>query len=75
MQCLRWAGAHEIGGEAKCWSPENNPISYTHVIQTIEDLSPAGSTNLAMALREGLEELGVSIPVYNPDVTFMNVAM
>lgn len=71
LQCLRYAevGHAGTGGEAKCWDPGTNPISYTYVIQTVEDRSAAGATNTAQGIREGLEELGVEIPVYNTGVT------
>lgn len=71
LQCLRWAGVHETAGVAKCYDPSvsGGPITYTHVLQDIENRNPEGSTNIAEGMREGLEELGIEIPTYNPGVT------
>jgi len=69
LQCLRYEQAHNaINGQRGCFDPTANPISYTRTIQAIEDHINGGGTNIAMGLREGLEELGISIDVYNPNV-------
>lgn len=69
LQCLRWAGAHETEGTAKCFDPTTDPISYTNVIRDIEDYNPGGGTDIPEGMREGLEELGIEVPGYNEGVT------
>ncbi|MCB0214077.1 MAG: VWA domain-containing protein, partial [Anaerolineae bacterium] len=66
LQCRQWSQNHDkINGARGCFSTD--PISYTNVIQTVEDHAyPDGSTNIAQGMREGLEELGVDTPP-NPD--------
>jgi hypothetical protein len=64
LQCLRWAASHAPGGTAECYDTTlfANPISYTQVSSTVEKQWPEAGTDLAVGLREGLEELGVSTP-------------
>lgn len=59
LQCLRWATANSPDGEQKCYNPALNPISYTNVVQVVENQDNTSSTNIAEGLREGLEELGI----------------
>jgi hypothetical protein len=73
LHCLRYAGKgyedDALGsGTAKCFDPAADPISYTLVLQAIEDHTPQSSTNIPEGMREGLEELGISIDTYNPGV-------
>lgn len=67
LQCLRWAAKNSTGANA-CYDPASNPISYTTVFQRIENQDNNGATNISEGMREGLEELGIAIPTYNPDV-------
>jgi hypothetical protein len=69
LMCRQYAGKHLLGGVRECYDPSTAPISYTHVIQGIEDSTRGGSTNIAQGMKEGLEELGISIPSYNTGVT------
>jgi hypothetical protein len=64
LQCLRWAANHAPGGAAECYDTSlfSNPISYTQVFSAVEKQWPEAGTDLAVGLREGLEELGVSTP-------------
>lgn len=64
LQCLRWAAAHTSGGAAECYDTAlfTNPISYTQVLSAVEKQWPESVTDIAVGLREGLEELGVSTP-------------
>jgi hypothetical protein len=70
LQCLQYAknGHAGGGGMAKCFDPTTNPISFTNVIRAVEDFQPTSSTDISEGMREGLEELGISIPTYNPNV-------
>lgn len=63
LQCLNWAANH-ASGTAECY--DNNlfttPLSYTQVFSAVEKQWAESGTNIAVGLREGLEELGVSTP-------------
>jgi hypothetical protein len=54
LACLR----HD--GPAACYLG-SSPISYTNVLQTIESQTAEGSTDIAEALRNGLEVLGINV--------------
>jgi hypothetical protein len=69
LQCLRWATSYGgAAGVAKCYDPANAPISYTTVIQGLENQDNNGATDIAEGMLEGLEELGIPITTYNPNV-------
>ncbi|NJN94706.1 MAG: hypothetical protein HC875_11740 [Anaerolineales bacterium] len=62
LQCLAWAAQNQ-GNPASCYDPNlETPISFTQVISVVERQWPESGTNIAIGLREGLEELGVSTP-------------
>lgn len=67
LQCLRWAGQNDTDGVAGCYDPGTDPISYTKVFQGVENQNNNGGTNIAEGMREGLEELGISLEPYNSD--------
>lgn len=68
LQCRQWSQKHDTTNGVRGCFATTNPLSYTNVIQNVEDYKPGGSTNIAEGMREGLEELGISIPTYNPNV-------
>ncbi|MCK6627125.1 MAG: VWA domain-containing protein [Anaerolineae bacterium] len=62
LQCLTWATT-QLGNPARCYDPSlGTPVTYTQVISAVEKQWPGGGTNIALGLREGLEELGVGTP-------------
>jgi hypothetical protein len=62
LQCLNWAAA-QTGNPARCYDPLLGvPLSYTYVLSAVEKHWPETSTDMAVGIREGLEELGVSTP-------------
>ena len=62
LQCLNWA-ATQTGNPARCYDPVLGvPLSYTHVLSAVEKHWPEANTDIAVGIREGLEELGVSTP-------------
>ncbi|MCL4301589.1 MAG: TadE/TadG family protein [Anaerolineae bacterium] len=66
LQCLTWATT-QLGNPARCYdSSLGTPLTYTNVFSAVEKQWPSDSTNIAMGVREGLEELGISTPD-NPD--------
>lgn len=68
LQCLTWATT-QLGNPARCYDPSlGTPVTYTQVISAVEKQWPGGGTNIALGLREGLEELGVGTPG-NPAVS------
>jgi uncharacterized repeat protein (TIGR01451 family) len=59
LQCLNWASAW-LGNTGRCYDPGlGTPLSYTNIISAVERNWPEGGTNIAIGLREGLEELGI----------------
>ena len=56
LACIRRNGA-------ACYNPsvQNPPISYTNILQTIESQTANGATDIADALRNGLEVLGANV--------------
>jgi hypothetical protein len=64
LQCLQWATNNSAGDAAECYDTTlfPNPISYTNVISVVEKHWAESGTDIAIGLREGLEELGVSTP-------------
>jgi hypothetical protein len=56
LACIRAEGA-------ACYNPlvQSPPISYTTILETIETQSADGSTDIADALRNGLEVLGANV--------------
>lgn len=62
LQCLTWATT-QLGNPARCYDPSlGTPLTYTNVISAVERHWATGGTNIALGMREGLEELGVSTP-------------
>jgi hypothetical protein len=66
LQCLNYA-RNVMSDESRCAT--NNPITYTKVIQAVENQWPLGGTNTAAGIREGLEELGIDSPGNDVTVT------
>lgn len=58
LECIRSSGVSGCYGG-------NAPISYTNVINAIENQWPLNGTDIAEGLREGLEELGVGATANN----------
>jgi Flp pilus assembly protein TadG len=56
LACVRRNGA-------ACYNPlvQNPPISYTNILNTIENQTASGGTNIADGLRNGLEVLGANV--------------
>lgn len=75
LQCLRYA-ANRYGDQKYCYQdPEPGspysparPISYTRIIEAVEDHTNTSGTDISEGMREGLEELGISVPGYNEGV-------
>jgi hypothetical protein len=62
LQCLSWATT-QLGNPARCYDPTlGPPLTYTNVISAVERNWAEGGTNIAIGMREGLEELGISSP-------------
>ena len=61
MQCLIFGGFDMCAGNT-------GAITYSFVIKDLEDYENVGGTNIALGMREGLEELGVSVPGFNNNV-------
>jgi Flp pilus assembly protein TadG len=62
LQCLTWAST-QLGNPARCYDPGlGTPLTYTNVLNVVEKQWPQGGTNIAIGMREGLEELGVGTP-------------
>jgi|GEM_PF-2995427 len=69
LQCLTWAAKH-LGNSGRCWDPtQGTPITYTHVFSAVENQWAQSGTNIAIGMREGLEELGVPGFATNSDCT------
>lgn len=68
LQCLTYASQH-LGNPARCYdSTLGTPVTYTAVISAVERHWAESGTNIAIGMREGLEELGISTPG-NPAVS------
>lgn len=62
LQCLTWA-TERLGNPARCYDPSlGTPLGYTKIFSAVEKQWPDASTNIAMGMREGLEELGIMTP-------------
>ncbi len=61
LVCIRRQGI--LGNPAACYDPsvQNPPISYTTVLQTIENQRASGGTDIAEGMRNGLEVLGINV--------------
>ncbi|GIK40026.1 MAG: hypothetical protein BroJett011_38590 [Chloroflexota bacterium] len=62
LECLTRAST-QLGNPARCYDPSlGTPLAYTTVLSAVEKQWPEGGTNMAVGVKEGLEELGISTP-------------
>lgn len=68
LQCQRYTASGNDGYSAGDCFTSSEAISFTKVIQAIENHWPLNGTDIAEGVREGLEELGVDTPGNPEDV-------
>ncbi len=76
LMCQVWASKSgnvplgRVGNAARCYDTSlGTPLTYTNVISAVEKHWAESGTNIAIGMREGLEELGVSTTGNTADST------